>query len=360
MMNICFLAADSVHSWRWIKYFADRGHGVTWISFTPTELEEIPGVDYRVVRGGVLSARREIGRILAATAPDVVHAHYAGRYGLLGALSGYQPYVLTAWGSDVLFAGQSWVKGPFVKYALRKAQVVTCDAEHMRTAMVGLGVEDQKIHRINFGIDTTDYIPAAPDDPRSQYATTDGPMIVSLRNFEPVYDVATLIRAIPVVLDRCANARFVIGGSGSEEGMLKGLVEALGLNRFVTFTGRLDRDEIKRLFQAAAVYVSTAKSDAGIAASTAEAMACGVPAVVTDSGENRDWVRDGQEGFLVPVGDSKSLAECILRLLDDDELHSECGRGARRIVCENNDYTAEMTKMESLYSSLQQTAGGKR
>ena len=149
-VRICFIAsARSVHSYRWIKYFAERGHQVHWISFSPSSFPSLANVAFHLIEGmrsdslfapdvllKVLGVRRVVHRVR----PEILHAHYAGVNGLAGALSRFHPFVLTAWGSDVLVAGRAVMKRPFVRAALRSADLVTCDAEHMRRAMVVLGI----------------------------------------------------------------------------------------------------------------------------------------------------------------------------------------------------------------------------
>ena len=100
------------------------------------------------------------------------------------------------------------------------------------------------------------------------------------------------------------------------------------------------------------VYVSTSLSDAGIAASTAEAMACGLPAIVTDFGENSKWVLDGQNGFLFPLSNADVLAEKLIFVLKNKKWREKAGYLSRKIIVENNDYEKEMLKMEKLYQEV--------
>jgi glycosyltransferase involved in cell wall biosynthesis len=100
------------------------------------------------------------------------------------------------------------------------------------------------------------------------------------------------------------------------------------------------------------VYVSTSLSDAGIAASTAEAMACGLPVIVTDVADNRDWVEDGDNGFVIPVKSPKLLAEKIIYLLKNENIRKKFGKSGRKIIEERNNYYKEMEKMENIYEKL--------
>ncbi len=100
------------------------------------------------------------------------------------------------------------------------------------------------------------------------------------------------------------------------------------------------------------VYVSTSLSDAGIASSTAEAMSCELPVIVSNSGENSLWINDGVEGFLFNCGDYQTLANKILTIIDDSELKKSIGINGRNKILLNNSYDEEMSKMDNIYKSL--------
>jgi glycosyltransferase involved in cell wall biosynthesis len=265
----------------------------------------------------------------------------------------FHPLVATAWGSDVLFAGKSWIKRPFVKYVLKRADLITCDADHMIAAMGALGIGTTKMRLIRFGIDTTRFCPTERDQTlKERLGVVDSPAIISLRTFLPVYDVETLIKAVPYVLKEDANAMFILVGTGPQDRMLKDLAAGLGVSENILFFGRIDNNEVPSILASMDIYVSTALSDAGIAASTAEAMACGLPVVITDSGENRNWVDEGKGGFIVPVKSPQLLSEKILYLIKNPDDRSRYGAVNRRTIIEKNDYYKEMAKMEEIYRDV--------
>jgi glycosyltransferase involved in cell wall biosynthesis len=181
---------------------------------------------------------------------------------------------------------------------------------------------------------------------------SDSPIVLSLRNLEKIYDVETLVQSIPYVLSEFAEVVFIIAGRGSQERHLKQLGLSLGVSEHVRFMGFISNDILPNYLNAADIYVSTSLSDAGISASTAEAMACEVPVVITDSGENKLWVEDGENAFLIPVRKPKALAERIVTLLRSDILRKKFGVGGRKIIQEKNNYYVEMEKMEKIYKEL--------
>ena len=237
---------------------------------------------------------------------------------------------------------------------LRKANVVTCDAWHMMEEVLELGVPKKKIYIINFGIDTNRFCPLPVSwEIRDKYQLGNSPVVFSLRNFEPVYDIPTLLRAIPIVLKSHPQTLFMLIGHGSLEKELKRLAVDLGIEGAVRFIGFVPNLQLPTTLCSLDVYVSTSLSDAGIAASTAEAMACGIPVIVTDSGENLRWIENGNNGYIFPTSSSENLANCISVLLMDDKLRKKIGLAGRLTIKEKNDYFNEMNKMNYIYRQLE-------
>jgi glycosyltransferase involved in cell wall biosynthesis len=81
-------------------------------------------------------------------------------------------------------------------------------------------------------------------------------------------------------------------------------------------------------------------------------MACGLPVVITDFGDNRNWVEDGVSGFIVPLQDPKALAEKIIYLLKNEGVRMKFGMRNREIIEDRNNYYKEMEKMENIYMEL--------
>ncbi len=123
---------------------------------------------------------------------------------------------------------------------------------------------------------------------------------------------------------------------------MKELAGSLNIAESVRFISWVPHDELPRYLTAADVYVSTALSDAGIAASTAEAMACGLPVIITDFGDNRKWVEDGVNGFLIPLRAPEVLAARIIHLLKHEDDRKKFGQANRQVIEERNNWEKEM------------------
>jgi glycosyltransferase involved in cell wall biosynthesis len=227
----------------------------------------------------------------------------------------------------------------------------------MIDAMRALGVDEAKIELVFFGIDVERFTPGPSDDEiLTRWGAVGRPVVISLRNLEPIYDIGTLLKSIPAVVKSFPDVLLVVCGYGSEADNLKRLASGLGIDRNVHFTGRYANAELPRMLRSADAYVSTSLSDAGIAASTAEAMACGIPVVVTNTGENDKWIDEGHTGFVVKARDDAALAERLIAILGDKEAGRRIGAAGRQVIAERNSYQREMEKMEQHYRTLAASA----
>lgn len=366
-MRICYIGnIGSIHTQRWVGYFANKGHEVHLISLNRFKSNHIENVKLHVLRRigffpGILTfplnmvlMLLQAKKLTQRISPEVLHSHYIINYGMLGALLGFHPFVITAWGSDVLIAPKkSKIYKWMVKYVLKMADLITCDAEHIKGPLIKLGAEPQKINLIYFGINIQKFRPKEKERSIQKELNIFGsPTVISLRNLKPLYDVSSLITSIPMVLKKVPEAKFVIAGKGSQEEELKRLAKSLGVLNSVRLVGQILNEELPKYLTSSDVYVSTSLSDAGLSASTAEAMACGLPVIITDFGDNKKWVEDGINGFIVPLKNPKELAEKIVYLLQNKEIGVEFGRIGRKIIEERNNYYKEMEKMENIYRVL--------
>jgi glycosyltransferase involved in cell wall biosynthesis len=368
-MRICYVAdGASIHTQRWVNYFARKGHEVHLICW-----RLMPGCDENIhihsltrlppkIWTKYLSAPLWIFQtrhLIKKIKPDIVDGHFITSYGFLAACSGFHPLVVSAWGSDVLILPKrNFLLKAITKYALKKADIVTSDAEHVKIALIELGTEPQKINLVYFGTDTDKFKPAHRNKKlREELGIVDSLTVISLRSLEPIYDIETLIKCVPLVLKEVPEAKFIIAGRGSQAAKLKEQAKSLGILQSVKFTGLIPNDKLPEYLNCADIYVSTSLSDAGLAASTAEAMACGLPVVITDFGDNRKWVEDGENGSLVPLRNPEVLASRILALLSDKEKRIKFGQVGRRVIEERMNMEKEMQRMGMLYEQLRRRSG---
>jgi glycosyltransferase involved in cell wall biosynthesis len=177
------------------------------------------------------------------------------------------------------------------------------------------------------------------------------PHVVSVRQLEPLYEVATLVEALPAVRAAVPALTVTIAGDGPERGALSARVAALGLADCVRFVGRVAHDRLPALLGEAAAYVTTSRSDS-TSISLLEAMASGPTPVVSDIAGNREWLRDGETARFFPVGDAGALAAALVAVLRDDEFRRAARLANRARVEHEGDFAANVGRIELRYASL--------
>ncbi len=317
-----------IHSLKWSNYFKEKGHSIVNV--------HSDGFSFRTI----WNLRKTIKQFK----PDILHAHYAGAWGLMGALTFFHPFVVTVHGSEVHFT--KGIKRRLVKYVLDKADLITADADHTIRKIFKITNEKAKGKTVlvRFGVDVGKF------KDLKQYLPMEK-VVISLRNHEPIYDVVTLLKAAPFIIEKIPDVKFWIAGTGSLTCDLKEVAKILRIENYVRFVPLHGEDEVIRALNMASLYVSTALADAGIAASTAEAMACELPVLVSDVAENRKWVIYGKkQDQIFKPGDYRELARKAINLLSNDLLANEhYGKMNRKIICALNNYDREMEIMEHYY-----------
>lgn len=369
-MRLCIIAnPNSIHTQRWVRFFARRGHEVHLIGPNPL-LASLPEDLQALLAGGrfhdltQVTNRRKLRfavwsltlrRLLRAVQPDVLHAHQVTGAGWLGAGSGYHPLLVTSWGSDLLVsARRSPTQRRLAGLVLRQADYITCVSQPLADAAQALGVRANKVEVVHWGVDTKVFHPedASSDLPMTEAAAL---LVLSIRAVRPIYNPLVIARAIPAVLAQRSDARFVIRTYSVDAGLLAAFQEIVaqgGAAGAVEYVGDLPDDHaIADLYRRAAVVVSVPSSD-GTPQSVLEAMACGAAPVVSDLPSLRGWVRHEHEGLVVPVGDADELAAAILRLLDDKALRASLRVAAVQRVQEQADSRLWMERYEQIYQQL--------
>ena len=176
-------------------------------------------------------------------------------------------------------------------------------------------------------------------------------MVLSLQRLHKLKGVEYVINAIPAINEKSSNVKFVIVGTGPEKERLEGLVKKLNIEDKVIFTGFVSHGEKLSLFSSCDIFAFHSNYESfGIV--LVEAMASGKPVISTDVGAIPEIVDDGKTGIIVPPGDSKALAEAILRLVRDRDLRMKMGMEGRKKAEREYDWDRIVERYEKIYESL--------
>ncbi len=281
----------------------------------------------------------------------LIHAHWAIPTGLIGILAGTLfkiPVVVTIHGSDFRMAmeGSVLLNKLFI-YVCKKARHVNCVSGAQKKEIEELGIAGKKISIIPMGVETG----FREAGRRRKRIDQDQSMtVISNRNLLPIYNVSQLIQAIPGVLKEEPETRFIIAGNGLEREKLEKEAKDLNVDKFIQFLGSVPHEAMPDLLTKADIYVSTSLYD-GTSVSLLEAMAAGAFPIVTDIPSNREWIRDGENGFLVPVNDEQYLANKIIDAIRDKGLLEKARKENQSISEEKTLWPVCIEKVKGIYES---------
>ena len=191
-------------------------------------------------------------------------------------------------------------------------------AEHARR----LGAKPGGVSVIENAVDTDEFHPASRRPRRRVRAVFVGRLI---ENKGPQF----LIAAAPAVLAGNPNVEFVFVGDGPLRPRLEEQAKRLGVEARMRFLGL--RSDVAEVLRDSDVFVRPSLTE-GMSLTVLEAMACGLPVIVTPVGGTPEVVADAVNGCLVPAGNVSALSEALLRLCGDARLRRKLGRSGRALV----------------------------
>ena len=243
---------------------------------------------------GLLLQLPRVARWLKRVDADWLHAHYLTSHGTLAWLArrlfGLRGRLVgAAWGSDILDTPErSLVLRWLTQRVLRDCALATSDSQVMAARMRQMGAGEVMV--FPFGLEALPPPPTAKDDT----------LFFANRGLEPLYEPARVLQQFAAVAG--PQGRLVVANEGSLRAGLEQQARSMQLQDRVQFVGRLDAAAQAAWYGRARWYLSLPRSDS-VAVSVLEAMAHGCVPILSDLPANRELVRDGDNGLVVPAGD---------------------------------------------------------
>jgi L-malate glycosyltransferase len=360
-MKILLLSdSDSEHTEKWALGLADKGISVGLYSFNKAgypwyihkniTLLSGPGksisAEKNITKASYLSHIGSLKKAVKEFNPDILHAHYATSYGLVGALSGFHPYVISSWGTDVMkFPQKNFIAKSILKYNFKKADLL-CATSNTIKEYIHL-VVNKPVAVIPFGVDVNKF---SPRKTSSLFAENNF-VIGSIKPLEVLYNNDVLVKSFASLSKKYDHLRLLIVGDGSQKSLLKQLSADLNIEDKVIFTGRVPFEKVSDYFNMIDVLANLSEYES-FGVSVIEAMACEKPVVVTNVGGLKEVVADDSVGLKVRVGNVEETAAALEKFIFNSELCKTIGRNARLHVLKNYTWENNLEAMISEYNKL--------
>lgn len=225
--------------------------------------------------------------------------------------------------------------------------LIHCVSDDMRRTVEQLGAPGHKILVNRPAVPVADFAQL-----RHPAVDHGGPLrVVSVARLHWKKGFDDALRAVAELRDRGVEVDYRIAGDGDEREKLSFLIHHLGLESQVQLLGMCPQSEVRDLLGLADVFLLPSLSE-GISNAVLEAMAAGLPVVSTDCGGMVEVITDGEDGFIVPVGDISAMADRLATLGSDVDLRESIASAAAVTADQRLDLSHQARTFIEAYRGL--------
>jgi len=308
-------------------------------------------------------------KVIREIKPDLIHAGPIQNCAFLVALSGFRHLLAMSWGYDlVMDAESSWWMRRITYYVLRKSAFFTSDAKVSRDKAVSFGMNPERTVIFPWGTDIEHFVPRGVEpldnaqgkrrkrkvvgkNRKSKIVNRKSITLFCSRTWESIYGVDVLAKAFVKVASVKPDVNLIVLGGGSQGASIRKILMNGGVMDRVHFGGQVGQRDLPRWYHMADVYISPSHVD-GSSVTLMEAMASGLPCLVSDIAGNREWIQDGVNGWLFRDGDVDDLASKILFAIKSKREFKRIGELARKTAEERADWRRNFGKLLEVYERI--------
>lgn len=289
----------------------------------------------------------KIRKIIKEHKPDMVIAERTTSYGFLAALSGVKPIAIAQQGRTDLWPENSILfplKKKIQSYAFQKANLIHAWGPVMTIWMKEANVDMKKVLVMPKGIHLEQF-EVAKNTPKTKITA------IVTRALMPEYRHKTILQAFGILNQRGIDFNLTIVGDGKLLISLQELSLKLNIQNKVVFAGKIPNTQVPKLLQQSEIYISMPITE-GVSASLFEAMASNCYPIVSDIPGNQSWIKHQNNGQLIPIDDTETLADAIVWAFENKENREEAVLENRKFVEENANYKINMKIIADTYHQL--------
>ncbi len=348
------------------RELSERGHNVHFISYAlPTRLcrlnerlqfHQVELFDYPLFEFPPydLALASKIVEVAEDQRLDVLHMHYAIPHATAGFLAReiykpvrYLPFVTTLHGTDITLVGSRKSFLPITRFSIAQSDALTAISQYLADETCRT-FGNCAVEVIPNFINANEYARRENRELRRELAPNDEKLLIHVSNFRPVKRINDCVHTLARVKDR-VRARLVMCGDGPEREGAESLARDYGIAGDVLFVGQAPN--IADYLSVADLLLLPSETESfGLAC--LEAMACEVPVIATRVGGLSEVVRDGEMGFLVEPGDTRTMAERAVEILSDEKRQREMGARGRARAIERFNTERVIPQYEKLYERV--------
>ena len=365
MRIIYFSKSYTPHDYRFLSSLSKTEHEVHYLRLEATQRQTedrpVPENIRQVLWAGGQREFRwrdlprftfDLRRLIQKIKPDLIHAGPIQTCAFIAVLSRFRPVLSMSWGYDLVQeADRSWWMKWITQYTLARSAHFISDANVSRNKAVAFGMDPDKTVIFPWGIDLEAFQPKSSANRKSQAVNRKSITLFCNRTWESIYGVDVLAKAFVRVVSLDPNVNLILLGGGSQGTKIRQILMNGGVLDRVHFGGHVGQADLPRWYHMADLYISPSHVD-GTSVSLMEALASGLPCLVSDIPGNREWIEDGVNGWLFRDGDADELAEKITFALKNRKTFKQISESARRTAEQKADWKKNFGKLLEVYNVI--------
>jgi len=344
------------------KELASRGHDVHFISYalpirvTMTDhiyFHEVEVLSYPLFEYPPydLVLATKMAEVMTRFDLDILHVHYAIPHSISAYLAKKMltdrviPFVTTLHGTDITLVGNDRSYLPITRFGIEQSDTVTAVSEYLKRRTIQEFQIERPIDVVPNFVDCNVYGRSHDRSFRKKFAADDEGILIHISNFRPVKRVEDVV-AVFARVRKQQRSRLLMVGDGPDRPKAEWLARTHGVADDVIFVGK-QNDMSQFLAVSDVLLLPSDLESFGLVA--LEAMACEVPVIASRVGGIPEVVRDGVDGFLYDVGDTKSMADGCLLILQKLSVREEIGKAGRERATREFCASKIVLQYEDLY-----------
>jgi glycosyltransferase involved in cell wall biosynthesis len=280
--------------------------------------------------------------------PDIIHSHSASSYGFMGALSGFHPFFISVWGSDIfIFPKKSIFHRMILKFTLYRADNIFSTGYTMKTETEIY--TSANVDVVPFGVDTSVFKPAMVES----IFKVDDIVIGAVKSLDYNYGIEYLIDAFALLVEKypALPLKLLLVGGGGMTNLLKDYATKKGISDKTVFTGLVPFSKVPFYQNMIDIAVFPSVSES-FGVSVIEASACEIPVIVSNIGGLPEVVEDEVTGLIFPSKDVEKLVSKLELLILNVELRKKMGKAGRERVMKQFNWDDNLEHMVNSYNKI--------
>ena len=302
----------------------------------------------------------DLRRLTKEIKPDLIHAGPIQNCAFIATLSGFRPILAMSWGYDLVMDADksSWMRW-VTRYTLKRSAFFVSDANVSREKAIAFGMDSAKTVIFPWGTDIEHFLPKKEERGKKTASSNrkskiENPKSITLfcsRTWESIYGVDVLAKAFVKVASVNPDINLILLGGGSQGAKIRQILMSGNVMERVHFGGHVTQADLPRWYHMADLYISPSHVD-GSSVTLMEALASGLPCLVSDIPGNKEWIEHGVNGWFFRDGDVNDLADKILNAIKNRKSFKKLGEAARKTAEQKADWKKNFGKLLEAYEKV--------